>query len=642
MNTFQKNTAIVLDFMKEKGYSDHSIHCYAKIYQSLAEYLSTNTLKYTPEFGMTLLSAQSDIPFGVKGSFIQAASISKLNDVYENGAILYAQTSPRKIYSRLTLVSAYEAAASEFMLQCSTTFTKSQMENARRRCILLLKFLQSRGKQEFSDVQYEDILIYHHEELKHLKKQSRIVEESTIHQFLKYLAENGYIRHGFYLYMYVLETNQLVDVCSFTLEERQTIAVCNRHTLFSAGEFFHHGTVFLTQHNDERYVYRHHEAIKRAILHFYLFLDLHGLGYDPIISEIWINSSTVKAVFQGSSWIAARRALFLFKSYALSGEVDFTKVMPRELSGLKDLPGWCRDPLIRFAELRSKEKLDDDTVKNDIYSILRFCRFLISKGFTSYTDLTGEAVMEFNLWDKHLSAEGKNACNIRVRRYLRYLYREKVLTTPSLDQVLGYTAASVESIVITLTSEEISKIQGYIKNASTPVELRDSAIMLLGTEMGIRGCDIVNLRLTDINWKDRSICFQQDKTEVDVQLAMPTSVGNAIFRYLKDVRPQCSNSDRIFVSLHAPYKALTKNVCLDALKRMIPRRKVSGSGFHVTRKTFSTGKLRNGISLEKIAEAMGQRDKKSLTPYLSLDNDRLSMCPLSLTSLGIVMKGGFQ
>lgn len=90
--------------------------------------------------------------------------------------------------------------------------------------------------------------------------------------------------------------------------------------------------------------------------------------------------------------------------------------------------------------LRTKEKLDDDTVKNDIYSILRFSRFLILKNISSFTDVSANTLVAFNHHDEHLSAEGKNSCNARIRRFLRYLYREKIIPNPNIGQVLGYSA----------------------------------------------------------------------------------------------------------------------------------------------------------------------------------------------------------
>ena len=364
------------------------------------------------------------------------------------------------------------------------------------------------------------------------------------------------------------------------------------------------------------------------------------MDYSLESSDAWLEAQRTKEIFQGSSWTAARRALFLLKVYATTEKIDFSAVLPHGVSGLSMLPEWMLAPLMNYSELRAMEKLDDDTVNNDVYSILRFFRFLISEKISSFQAVSAETLIAFNLSDKHLSSEGKNACNARIRRFLRYLYRENIIENQHLPQVLGYSAVKTERMITVLTAEELSHIRSYIAEASTPIQLQDSAVMLLGTEMGIRGCDIVRLKISDINFKNRAIRFIQDKTGVEIQLAMPVSVGNAVFKYLKSGRPKECSSDLLFVSLKAPHKPLLRNICYDALKRILPQRSVPGSGFHVTRKTFSTHKLQRGIPPERISSAIGQRSVKSLTPYLSLDGERLSMCPLSLESLDIPWKGG--
>ena len=389
------------------------------------------------------------------------------------------------------------------------------------------------------------------------------------------------------------------------------------------------------------YVPAYHREFEKALRYFELFLDIYSLDYSPEIGDIWLNSQRTKEVFYGSSWMAARRTLFLLKTYVLTEKIDFKAILPRRITGLSELPEWILEPLMDYSELRTKEKLDDDTVKNDIYSIMRFNRFLISKNISSFTDVSADTLVAFNLCDDHLSSEGKNSCNARIRRFLRYLYREKIILNPNIGEVLGYSAVRSESIITVLDPREKGEIRNYIANATTPIQLQDSAVMLLGTEMGIRGCDIVRLKISDISFKDKTIRFMQDKTDVEIQLVMPVSVGNAIFKYLKSGRSKDCASDFLFVSLKAPYKPFTRNVCYGALKRILPQRRIPGSGFHVTRKTFSTSKLRNGVTPERISSAMGQRSVKSLTPYLSLDGERLSMCPLSLEGLGIAMEGGF-
>ena len=108
-----------------------------------------------------------------------------------------------------------------------------------------------------------------------------------------------------------------------------------------------------------------------------------------------------------------------------------------------------------------------------------------------------------------------------------------------------------------------------------------------------------------------------------------------------DARNRNTGSDRVFIAINAPYRPITRAVCYETLRRILPDRKVPGSGFHVTRKSFSTNRLRNGVKPALIADALGQADTLSLTPYLSLDCERMATCPLSLEDLLIPMKGGF-
>lgn len=640
MDKYKNHVTTVLDFMSDNHYSQHTLHCYEKVFDSLGEYLVSNGLSYTPVLGMELLSRGSDVPFGVKGSFLHAAVIQKLNAVYLTGSASNVLVSSRKPYSSLRLNTVFEDCLALFTKSISASFSKIQVENIRRRSHLFLKYLQFIGKENLKSINYKDISDYHFSELQHLKPDSRMMEEGALCHFLLFLFQEKMIDHCLHVYMYALETDRFIDISHFNDSEQEAL---RKHYAIHLPHSSYHQMIM--ELSDEclkaGYAPPYHTSLKRALEYFELFLDIHGLDYSPEVANIWLNSEAMQSVIHGSSWKSARRALFLIEIYALTGKIDFTAIHPHGITGLSELPEWMSKPLMDYAKLREKEKLDGDTVKNDIYSILRLCYFLISENIASFSEVTADILVAFNLSDKHASSEGKNTCNARIRRFLRYLYRGRIIPDPHLEKVLGYSAARPESIITILSPQEIEEIKHYITEANTPLQLQDSAMVLLGTEMGIRSCDIVRLKISDICFKDRSIRFIQDKTDVEIQLAMPVSVGNAIFKYLRLGRPRGCNSDFLFISLKAPHRPLTRNTCFGALKRILPDRIAPGSGFHVTRKTFSTYKLRSGITPERISSAMGQCTVKSLTPYLSLDDERLSMCPLSLDCLNIPMKGDF-
>ena len=468
-----------------------------------------------------------------------------------------------------------------------------------------------------------------------------MMEETTVHQMLFFLAENGQVPLGIYLCMLLISKDELVIVENLTPEERHNLEKdTSDGPKMHPAAFLKAGKDLLRVHLENGYVPESCRTSERTLMHFYLFLDMNSLEYTPGIAEAWLNLDTVKRAFRGSSWKAAGRFLNVLGDTIINGKPDLHKVYRKGISGLEELPEWCKTPLMQFASLRTREKLEASTVNNDIYSVLRFIRFLLREGIQSFAELTGELLTRFNLYDKHGSPEGKNSCNVRIRRFLKYLGREGYLQSECLYMSMATTSATVETIVTVFTEEEIRTIRDYVGSAATPLEIRDSAIILLGCDMGIRGSDIVKLRISDIDWKNQCMHFEQDKTDTDVIVAMPAAVGNAIFRYLKEVRAGNTGDDTVFLSIHAPFKPLTRSVCYGTLHRILPDRNVRGSGFHVTRKTFSTNRLRNDVEPYMIADALGHAGTGSMTPYLSLDDGRMALCPLSLAELSISMEGG--
>ena len=77
MEKFKINANIVLDFMIENHYSEHSLSQYKRIYETMGEYLTENNLSYSPELGWELLDSGSDAPFGSKGKILHEAVIRK-------------------------------------------------------------------------------------------------------------------------------------------------------------------------------------------------------------------------------------------------------------------------------------------------------------------------------------------------------------------------------------------------------------------------------------------------------------------------------------------------------------------------------------------------------------------------------------
>lgn len=88
-----------------------------------------------------------------------------------------------------------------------------------------------------------------------------------------------------------------------------------------------------------------------------------------------------------------------------------------------------------------------------------------------------------------------------------------------------------------LTDEELENIKQLL-NAGI-LSLRDNAILHLLLYTGLRGIDIVQLKLQSIDWSRDCMKLVQSKTKTELELPLLPVVGNALYDYIITERPHC-------------------------------------------------------------------------------------------------------
>lgn len=247
---------------------------------------------------------------------------------------------------------------------------------------------------------------------------------------------------------------------------------------------------------------------------------------------------------------------------------------------------------------------------------------------------------EFGCQDKHDTFRGRSTCYTIVRGFLRFLGEKGYTADKTLHNCLLTGTAPQERLTDVLTDTQLGRISDFRMSHNEPIELRDTAIVMLGVKMGLRASDVLNLRFRNIDWKKREINSIMKKTQTQITLPMPVDVRNAVFSYIRTGRPT-SDETHIFIRLKAPFGKLTSKVCTRALYRILPERaEIKGGGFHVTRRTFATNLLRNRAGIDEVMDALGHRDPTSIMKYLLLDDARSRRCALSLADVGVSIEGG--
>ena len=101
-----------------------------------------------------------------------------------------------------------------------------------------------------------------------------------------------------------------------------------------------------------------------------------------------------------------------------------------------------------------------------------------------------------------------------------------------------------------------SRIAGYpvrvtTVDVSTIGGLRDRAIILCVARLGLRDSEVVALRLEDVDWEQDLLYVRRVKRRKVQTYPLVASVGAAIARYLREIRPAQDIDVRLLVSTSA-------------------------------------------------------------------------------------------
>ncbi len=150
--------------------------------------------------------------------------------------------------------------------------------------------------------------------------------------------------------------------------------------------------------------------------------------------------------------------------------------------------------------------------------------------------------------------------------------------------------------------------------------IRDRAILMLLLVYGLRPGEVCALRLEDLDWERELIQVTRSKRRCTQSYPLTSTVGEAILRYMKEVRPRSTHRE-IFLSLHAPIHPLVPDSLYQVVRnRLLPLdNSLRHYGPHMLRHTCATHLLAEGYSLKEIGDHLGHRDPETTRIYAKVD-----------------------
>jgi site-specific recombinase XerD len=152
-----------------------------------------------------------------------------------------------------------------------------------------------------------------------------------------------------------------------------------------------------------------------------------------------------------------------------------------------------------------------------------------------------------------------------------------------------------------------------------PHNIRARPILMLFAIYGLRRGEVNRLRLEDFDWEHEVFRVVSSKTGRVRTYPLIRSVGDAILRYLRAVRPRSSHRE-VFLTLYPPIRPLRttpSQLVSDRLQSL----HVSAPhyGPHALRHACATRLLAAGLSLKEIGDQLGHTYPNSTRIYAKVD-----------------------
>jgi site-specific recombinase XerD len=448
-----------------------------------------------------------------------------------------------------------------------------------------------------------------------------------VRKFLTYLSQAKYIPSCYDQIMSTLNNENIIE--SLKLKG----GLCTGVAFQPSKPLESYASSFLSNIEELRYNAPQQEMYRYTLTSFFLFLEINHIAYSNEAAEHWLNYLP-----RNKQWNAKRNMIIWFADYMESGNMKKLSCFTQKPLLINSLKEWSRKIIEGYLTLRKKEGLELASIELIRSSCVRFFRFIDSKGINSPDAITPQLVKDFHNIDPHKTPRAANVYGVRVRNLLKHMGEESIVPQ-NLYLAISVQSAPKSDIVTIMCEDMVSAVYSYRSRAESPLELRNTAMVMLGLRMGLRASDIVNLKVGDFDWDKRTVTFIQKKTKKEITLSLLTDVGNSVYKYIRQGRPESGlqSAGFVFAQSKAPYSNLSRNICIHALERILSESGLKlpyGQGFHITRRTFATMLLRAGTKVDAITDVLGHTTRDTVNDYLAHDNENMLLCPLPFSVIG--------
>ncbi|RWG14448.1 MAG: hypothetical protein EOQ55_23925 [Mesorhizobium sp.] len=157
-----------------------------------------------------------------------------------------------------------------------------------------------------------------------------------------------------------------------------------------------------------------------------------------------------------------------------------------------------------------------------------------------------------------------------------------------------------------------------------PHDIRARAILMLLITYGLRVGEVSGLQLGDLDWQQEMLRVRCPKPGRTHLYPLSPDVGQAILRYLREVRP--AHPERtLFLTMKAPIRPLSRGVIKGIVFTRLNDLGIKGKrrGPHALRHAVAQHLLDQGLSMKAVGDYLGHRSTAATAIYAKVNLNAL-------------------
>jgi len=264
--------------------------------------------------------------------------------------------------------------------------------------------------------------------------------------------------------------------------------------------------------------------------------------------------------------------------------------------------------------LKDIKNLSINSIKAYERDILKFRDFIILNKVEKLLDISEEICTSWigSLYSENISSRSIQRHLSSIKGMFRYLQKNNLVNSSPFELIAG--PKTEKKLPETLTPEQINRLLDF--KPSSPIEIRDLAIIELMYSSGLRVSETANVNINDFE-EGKNFLRVLGKGSKTRLVPLGRFAISAIENWLEERRKITKRDDALFVN-NAGGRLTTRSIQL-RLKRLAIKQGLPPINPHMLRHSFATHMLESSGDLRSIQELLGHSSLSTTQIYTNLD-----------------------